>query len=102
MFSHFLLLLCTLWELCARFLIDIMLFTDQKKKSLSISRLWKNRDKFILKGRHSSTIRRYIHTELFQIGDGGYYPVETPNIISVQFLYLIPESVASFLGPNII
>ena len=70
--------------------------------SLSISRLWQNRDKFILKGRHSSTIRRYIHTQLFQIGDGGYYPVETLNIISVQFLYLIPESVASFIGPDII
>ena len=31
-FTPFVLLLCTLWELCARFLIDILLFTDQKKK----------------------------------------------------------------------
>ena len=31
-FSPFVLLLCTLWELCARFLIDILLFTDKKKK----------------------------------------------------------------------
>ena len=30
-FSPFVLLLCTLWELCARFLIDILLFTDKKK-----------------------------------------------------------------------
>ena len=34
-FSHFVLLLCTLWELCARFLIDNLLFTDQKKKKKS-------------------------------------------------------------------
>ena len=33
-FSPFVLLLCTLWELCARFLIDILLFTDQKKKTV--------------------------------------------------------------------
>ena len=31
-FSPFVLLLCTFWELCARFLMYIMLFTDQKKK----------------------------------------------------------------------
>ena len=31
-FSPFVLLLCTFWELCARFLIYILLFTDQKKK----------------------------------------------------------------------
>ena len=68
----------------------------------SISRFWQNRDKFILKGRHSSTIRRYIYTELFQIGNGGYYPIETLNIISVHFLHLILESVASFIGLNII
>ena len=34
-FSPFVLLLCTLWELFARFLIDILLFTDQKKKKMS-------------------------------------------------------------------
>ena len=55
-----------------------------------------------LRAGHSSTIRRNIHTELFQIGDGGYYSVETLNIVSVQFLYPIPESVASFICPNII
>ena len=32
MFSPFVLLLCTLWELCARILKYILLFTDQKKK----------------------------------------------------------------------
>ena len=30
-FSPFVLLLCTLWELCARFLIYILLFADKKK-----------------------------------------------------------------------
>ena len=61
-----------------------------------------NEETYIFKGRYSSTIRRHIHTKLFQIGNGGYYLVETLNIISVQFLYLIPKSVASFIGPNII
>ena len=61
-----------------------------------------NKDKLILKRRHSSTIRRYIHTEIFQIGNGGYYSVEMLNIISVLFLYLILKSVTSFIGPNII
>ena len=32
MFSSFVLLLCTFWGLCARFLIYILLFTDKKKK----------------------------------------------------------------------
>ena len=31
-FSPFVLLLCTLWELCARLLIYFLLFTDKKKK----------------------------------------------------------------------
>ena len=35
-FSPFVLLLCTLWEFCARFLIYILLFTDQKKKNHNI------------------------------------------------------------------
>ena len=28
--------LCTLWELCACFLIYILLFTDQKKKMMTV------------------------------------------------------------------
>ena len=33
-FSPFVLLLCTFWELCGQFLIYILLFTDQKKRKL--------------------------------------------------------------------
>ena len=50
----------------------------------------------------SSSLRADICTELFQISNGGYYLVETLNVISVQFLHLILESVARFVGPNII
>ena len=38
-FSPFVLLLCTLWELCARFLIDILLFTDKKKTYSQVVKL---------------------------------------------------------------
>ena len=33
-FSPFVLLLCTLWELCARFFNRYSAFTDQKKKKM--------------------------------------------------------------------
>ena len=38
-FSLFVLLLCTLWELCACFLIYILFFTDQKNNNLALRQL---------------------------------------------------------------
>ena len=35
-FSPFVLILCTFWEFCARFLLYILLFTDKKKKLIII------------------------------------------------------------------
>ena len=41
-FSHFVLLLCTLWELCARFFNRYSAFTDQKKKKIVSRRIEDN------------------------------------------------------------
>ena len=41
-FSPFVLLLCTLWELCARFFNRYSAFTDQKKKKNVSSRIEDN------------------------------------------------------------